>query len=928
MPKLFAVDSMAVLYRGYFAMIRNPLINSKGLNTSGIRTVLMQLLKILEEERPNYLAVASDSSEPTFRHKRFPGYKATREKMPDDLVAQLPYLPRLMTALGLPYLILPGYEADDIIGTLMRWCSERKIAGVMVTSDKDFMQLITDTIVMLNHHNERLGLEAVRARFGGTPTQVIEVLGLMGDASDNIPGVRGVGEKTAVKLIQEHGSIARVYENLNQVKGKLREKLEFGHESALLSRELVTIDTEVPIPATLEDLHVERVELRGNPEFLALLEELEFNTMLRRFGDSSVPKAQPKPAVPPDTPGQAPPASATVAQGGTPALAAPEIPETKREPMQIAIRLLETPTQCERFLQSLPSGTPCGLAFAHDGGHQVDLRLTYLAISGESGQTGVVDFRQPASRQPPAALHTWLANPEVPKVVHDLKQVTQILATAGITLEGVVGDVMIAAHLADPLEQRQDLDFLISRRLQLWRPEVVTEDGPQLSMLVDEEATTRQRLGADAVAICALHLRLTPQLEQTGVWPVYRALELPLAQTLARLEQTGVSVDVPRLNEISSEFEIRLNELRTQIHQLAGEGFNVNSVVELQHILYEKLRLHEQFRIKPKKIKIGLGLSTNEETLEKLAGHELPRTLLDYRSLYKLKHTYLDQLPTCVHSRSGRIHSSFNQTTTATGRLSSENPNLQNIPVRTVEGRRVRRAFVPSAPERVLLSADYSQIELRMVAHYSKDPTFLAAYRDGLDIHALTASAVFGVAENEVTREMRSVAKEINFGLIYRMGAERLALVTHTPKGEAKAFIERFFQKYATIHALQERFLDQARKQGFAQTLLGRRRYLPDINGEGLAKRMAEGAAVNTPIQGSAAEIIKLAMIRIEQQLRKQQLQSRMVLSVHDELVFDVLREEEPELRTLVQKTMESVIGLEVPLVVELGSGENWLDAH
>ena len=909
-------------------MIRNPLINSKGLNTSGIRTVLLQLLKILEEERPNYLAVASDSSEPTFRHKRFPGYKATREKMPDDLVAQLPYLPRLMTALGLPYLILPGYEADDIIGTLMRWCSERKIAGVMVTSDKDFMQLITDTIVMLNHHNERLGLEAVRARFGGTPTQVIEVLGLMGDASDNIPGVRGVGEKTAVKLIQEHGSIARVYENLNQVKGKLREKLEFGHESALLSRELVTINTEVPIPATLEDLHVERVELRGNPEFLALLEELEFNTMLRRFEDSSVPKAQPKPAVPSDTPGQAPPAPATVAQGGTPALAAPEIPETKREPMQIAIRLLETPTQCERFLQSLPSGTPCGLAFAHDGGHQVDLRLTYLAISGESGQTGVVDFRQPASRQPPAALHTWLANPEVPKVVHDLKQVTQILATAGITLEGVVGDVMIAAHLVDPLEQRQDLDFLISRRLQLWRPEVVTEDGPQLSMLVDEAATTRQRLGADAVAICALHLRLTPQLEQTGVWPVYRALELPLAQTLARLEQTGVSVDVPRLNEISSEFEIRLNELRTQIHQLAGERFNVNSVVELQHILYEKLRLHEQFRIKPKKIKIGLGLSTNEETLEKLAGHELPRTLLDYRSLYKLKHTYLDQLPTCVHSRSGRIHSSFNQTTTATGRLSSENPNLQNIPVRTVEGRRVRRAFVPSAPERVLLSADYSQIELRMVAHYSKDPTFLAAYRDGLDIHALTASAVFGVAENEVTREMRSVAKEINFGLIYRMGAERLALVTHTPKGEAKAFIERFFQKYATIHALQERFLDQARKQGFAQTLLGRRRYLPDINGEGLAKRMAEGAAVNTPIQGSAAEIIKLAMIRIEQKLRKQQLQSRMVLSVHDELVFDVLREEEPELRTLVQKTMESVIGLEVPLVVELGSGENWLDAH
>ncbi len=355
MPKLFAVDSMAVLYRGYFAMIRNPLINSKGLNTSGIRTVLMQLLKILEEERPNYLAVASDSSEPTFRHKRFPGYKATREKMPDDLVAQLPYLPRLMAALGLPYLILPGYEADDIIGTLMRWCSERKIAGVMVTSDKDFMQLITDTIVMLNHHNERLGLEAVRARFGGTPTQVIEVLGLMGDASDNIPGVRGVGEKTAVKLIQEHGSIARVYENLNQVKGKLREKLVFGHESALLSRELVTINTEVPIPATLEDLHVERVALCGNPEFLALLEELEFNTLLKRFGDLSVPKVQPKPSTLPETPEQAPPPPATCRRATRPT---PRTATTPNRPSLQRPASLATPsitTAMDQWMKTMPS---------------------------------------------------------------------------------------------------------------------------------------------------------------------------------------------------------------------------------------------------------------------------------------------------------------------------------------------------------------------------------------------------------------------------------------------------------------------------------------------------------------------------------------------------------------------------------------------
>jgi DNA polymerase-1 len=382
------------------------------------------------------------------------------------------------------------------------------------------------------------------------------------------------------------------------------------------------------------------------------------------------------------------------------------------------------------------------------------------------------------------------------------------------------------------------------------------------------------------------------------------------------------------LEKISLEFDGRLAELQQKLVDLAGEEFNPNSVIELQKILYEKLSLHERFKVKPKKIKLGNHMSTDEETLEKLAEDELPRTILAYRTINKLKNTYVDQLPNYVHSGSGRIHSTFQQTGTATGRLSSENPNLQNIPVRSTEGRRIRRAFIASDKEKILISADYSQIELRVVAHYSKDPTFMDAYRHNLDIHALTASAIFSVPENEVTREMRSRAKEVNFGLIYRMGPERLSIVTKTSKAEAKEFIERYFQKYSTIHSLQERFLEQARKEGFSETLFGRRRYLPEINTGGLLKRMAEGAAINTPIQGSAAEIIKMAMIAVDRRFQENHMQSRMILTVHDELIFDASREEEDELCEMVKDTMENVVGLEVPLLVEIGKGETWLDAH
>ena len=930
MSRLFAVDSMAVLYRGYFAMIRTPLINSKGLNTSGIRTFLMQLIKIIEDEKPDYLAVVTDSSEPTFRHKMYPEYKATREKMPEDLVAQLPYLPRLVESLNLPYLKLPGYEADDIVGTLMRLCKESEIEGVMVSSDKDFMQLITEKVLMLNHRNERIGIPGVIEKFGCTPQQVIEILGLMGDSSDNIPGVRGVGEKTAMKLIGEYGNIETIYENLDKINGKsLKEKLISGHSNALLSRKLATIDCHVPIPIELEKVHLRETDLYDNPKFFALLEELEFNTLLNRLLKKNKLKSSESAEVPAKK------------------LEVPELEEQEPEFVQngeselnildISCEIIETPEQLRKYLRGITVGDDLAIALNVKGDHQLDLKLEGLALCSNTERSIYLDFYKSGENQEEmfAEVKKMIESTANPKIFHGLKKALQLFAILGVELKGVCTDVKLASHMTDPLARRYDLDYLLGRKLNLCRKSLEAADTmqkeSQLSMFDEDEMGDQNeyiKYCENSSIILRLHRQLVAQMKQTGMEAAFQNIEIPLVGTLAKLEQSGIRFDVEVISKIALEFEERLTELRQKIMEMAGEEFNPNSVIELQNILFEKLKLHEHYKIKPKKIKLGNQMSTDEETLEKIAENELPRAILDYRTINKLKNTYVDQLPTYIHRTSGCIHSTFRQTGTATGRLSSENPNLQNIPVRSNEGRRIRRAFISSGKEKTLVSADYSQIELRIVAHYSKDPTFIDAYRNNLDIHALTASAIFKVPEKEVTREMRSRAKEVNFGLIYRMGAERLSIVTKTSKAEAKEFIERYFEKYSTIHALQERFLEQARKEGFTETMFGRRRYLPEINGKGLLKRMAEGAAINTPIQGSAAEIIKLAMIAVDKQICEKQMQSRMILTVHDELVFDTLKEELDELCKTIQQTMENVVGLEVPLLVEIGKGENWLEAH
>ena len=927
MPKLFAVDSMAVLYRGYFAMIRTPLINSKGLNTSGIRTFLMQLIKIIEEDNPDYLAVASDSMEPTFRHKTYPEYKATREKMPEDLVEQLPYLPKLVEALNLPYLILPGYEADDIVGTLMRLCRESEIDGVMVSSDKDYMQLITEKIVMLNHRNEHIGISEVEEKFGCLPEKVVEMLGLMGDSSDNIPGVRGVGEKTAVKLISEFGSIEGVYENLERVSSKsLKLKLEIDHENALLSKELATIDCHVPLSVKLEDFHLGQTDLYNNDELYDLLEELEFRTLMNRL----IKKR--KNVSMSDEFSHKDDENSKTYQDNNHNLSTSE-EETDSSFLEVEYFLIQTAEQFRRLISKFLNKKKLALALNLKGEHQLDLWLKGLAICADGEKAFYINLNHTESERTEINLElkTLLEYAEHSKIFYDFKKAVQYFSKLGIQIAGVESDILLAAHMTDPLVRRYDLDYLLGSRLNMkrkYRNSVHTSKQPQMNIFEESDEEDYISHCENAAIIYKLHEVLLAQLKLTGMEGAYRNIEIPLASTLAVLEMNGIKLDVEGLKKVSLDFEERLTELRNKIIELSGEKFNPNSVIELQNILYEKLRLHEKFNIKPKKIKLGNRMSTDEETLEKLSKDRLPRTILDYRTINKLKNTYIDQLPGYVNSGSGKIHSTFHQTGTATGRLSSENPNLQNIPVRTNEGRRVRRAFIPSVSENILISADYSQIELRVVAHYSKDPTFIDAYRRNLDIHSLTASTIFGIAEKDVTREMRDRAKEVNFGLIYRMGAERLSLVTKTSKSEAKEFIERYFEKYSTIHALQERFLEQARKEGFAETLFGRRRYLPDINTKGLLKRMAEGAAINTPIQGSAAEIIKLAMINVGILIREKKMQSRMVLTVHDELVFDAIKEEELELIDIIKNVMENVVGLEVPLLVEIGKGETWLDAH
>lgn len=904
MEKFFIIDTMAILYRSYFALIRNPMINSKGINVSGLFGLVRTLIKILETEQPDYLAVVSDSPDPTFRHVKFPEYKATREKMPEELVMQLPYIPRIVEALNLPYLILPGFEADDIAGTLVERAKGKNLETFMVTGDKDYMQLVSETAFMYSLKGDQValvGIPEVEAKFGCKPEGVIEVLALMGDASDNVPGVKGVGEKTATKLVAEYGTLENLYEHLADQKGKLKEKLETDRERAFLSRELVTIHTSVPLAVDFASLSSDTQVLVDNHALIDLMGELEFQSLRDKLLKTS-PQPEKGEAVRP-------------------------VEYTMLDSLEAIKKVI--PILADAPLLILDTETT-GLDYFQDS-------LVGLSFSISRGSAWYVPLNAPGliehTQEVLALFAPLLANPLLPKGGHNIKFDMHMLAGAGLELNGVACDTMIASHMSEPGERKHDLDSVALRMLGIQKIPTESLIGkgkdqttmdlvsiPEVSQYACEDADVTFRLAED----------FAPRLEHTSQKPVFDNLEMPLIPVLMRMEQNGIRFDKAGSEILSEELETRLKGLVEEIYDLAGErDFNINSVPDLQKILYQKLELHKKLNVRPKKIKTGLGMSTDEETLEKLSKEPLPKKLLDYRQLNKLKNTYLDQLKGFINPVTGKIHTSFRQAVAQTGRLASDHPNLQNIPVRSEEGRKVRALFLPSSENHILLSADYSQIELRVVADYSEDPTFMKAFQNGEDIHALTAEAIFDVPAQDISREMRSVAKEVNFGLIFKMGPDRLAQVTGTSRIEAKEFIERFFQKYSTIRDLQEELIAKARTEGYAQTTLGRRRYLGEINSSNaLAVRMAEGMAVNTPIQGTAAEIIKLAMIAIDARTRKENLAGRMVLTIHDELLFDVPLDELSHWTQLVTEEMEQAMQLKVPLKVDTGTGKNWLEAH
>ena len=892
---LILVDGMAIAYRAHFAFIKNPLINSKGENTSAIFGFANTLLKLFREYEPDYLAIASDTSAPTFRHEMHVEYKATREKMPDELGAQLPRIHQLAAAMRVPVLEREGFEADDLIGTLAVRAAEQGLEVTILTGDKDFMQLVRPGIRLLNPRRsadeyEPVGEEGVLDKFGVAPDKVIEVMGLMGDSSDNVPGVPGVGPKTATRLIQEHGSLEEVLARAAEFKQKkLRENLLEYADQARLSRELVTIDTHCPVELELEAMATSGFD---EPALAELFEELEFHRLLEQLG----------------------------LQGS----AAPEPVEVEYELVGEMRRVEELAGELRgrgafAFDLETTSLDPLrarivGIALAWEKG-----RAAYLPVGHAEGEN--LDLEQVLEHLGPL-----LKDPQIAKYGQNLKYDTAILTQHDQPTHGIAFDAMIADYLLDPGDRQHNLEAMARQHLQYQMQsieELIGKGKEQISFAEVDPNKACFYACEDADIAFRLVEVLEPGLAEREMELLFERVELPLIGVLRDMERAGVAVDVGFLEGFSGELEGKLAELKKRIHAEAGEEFNINSTQQLAQILFEKIGL------KPRR-KTKTGYSTDVNVLEELAAeHPLPGLLLDYRELAKLKSTYVDALPALVHPDTGRIHASFNQTVTATGRLSVSDPNLQNVPVRTPLGREIRKAFVPGREGAVILSADYSQIELRLLAHLSGDEQLGEAFRAGEDIHARTASLLFNLLPGFVTPELRAQAKTVNFGIIYGQTPFGLSRQLGIPLARAREFIDSYFAVYAQVKAFIDTTIEQARRDGYVTTLLGRRRYLPEIDSRNSRRReFAERTAVNSPIQGSQADMIKLAMISLHQKLQERGLDAAMILQVHDELVFEVGEKDLEEVEELVRAEMVGALELDVPVLVESGCGANWFEAH
>ncbi len=940
--RLFLLDAYALIFRGYYALIKNPRINSKGMDTSAIMGFMNSLLDVIRREKPDHLAVCFDKGGSKERSELFPDYKANRDVTPDAIQIAVPYIQSILKAMHIPVVVLEGWEADDIIGTLAKQAEKEDYKVFMVTPDKDFAQLVSENIFMyrparMGNGIEIWGIPEVQKRFGvERPEQVIDYLGMMGDTSDNIPGLPGVGDKTAKKFIEEFGSMENLIANAHTLKGMMKEKLLENAELGMLSKKLATIciDCEVTFNASDYELTMpdaEKVQL--------LFEELEFRRLKEQFlklfsseEETAASQIKGNPTAK---------AQAKLAGGGQFSLFG-EDPNTTTDTLH-DFSSRKTINDVPHLYQSIASGMAMNLFLENlmkqssvcfdtetTGLNPLTAELVGIAFSWEAGKGFYISFPEDKNETKKLIeqLRPFFEAQNIEKIGQNLKYDIKVLDKYKITVKGKCFDTMLAHYLINP-DMRHNMDVLAETYLN-YTPVSITElignkGKNQLNMrdISLEQQTAYAVEDADITFQLAQHFK--PELAEAKTEELFNTIEIPLLHVLADMELEGIQLDKSFLKSLSIDLDNDIKNLETRIYEEVGEEFNIASPKQLGEILFEKLKLVA----KPKKTKTGQ-YSTAEDVLSYLAkDHEIIKNVLEYRGLAKLKSTYVDALPNQVEEITGRVHTDYMQTVASTGRLSSNNPNLQNIPIRTERGSQVRKAFVPRNQDYLLLAADYSQIELRIIAALSEETTMIEAFKKGEDIHSSTASRVFNVPISEVTREQRSNAKTVNFGIIYGVSAFGLSNQTDLSRAESKELIDTYYKTYPKLRNYMSKLVDFARDHGYVQTVLGRRRYLKDINASNAIVRGAsERNAVNAPIQGSAADIIKIAMINIHKKLKEGNYKTKMLLQVHDELVFDVYKPELESMKTLIKSEMENAYILEVPLDVEIGIGENWLEAH
>ncbi|MBQ8443586.1 MAG: DNA polymerase I, partial [Bacteroides sp.] len=947
MDKLFLLDAYALIYRAYYALIKNPRINSKGFNTSAVLGFVNTLEDVLKKENPTHIGVAFDPSGPTFRHEAFEQYKAQREETPEAIRLSVPIIKDIIRAYRIPVLEVPGYEADDVIGTLATEAGKQGIQTYMMTPDKDYGQLVSENVFMYrpkygDKEFDVMGIEEVKAKFNiESPLQVIDMLGLMGDSSDNIPGCPGVGEKTAQKLIAQYGSIENLLSHSNELKGALKTKVETNKEMIEFSKFLATIKTDVPIELNLEEL---KREAPDEEALRQIFEELEFRTLIERVLGREKKTVQAEVTAPIKGDGQLslfgePAPTSSTQKGNLQGNLFAEFADegasdskfsnlTSLKELDFDYQLIDTEEKRKVLIQNIRTKKIFSLDTETTDIDPINAELVGMSFSYAENQAFYVPIpsNQAEALKIVNEFKEVLENEETLKVGQNIKYDILALSNYGIEVKGPMFDTMIAHYVMQP-ELRHNMDYLAEIYLHYRTIPIEDLIGPkgknQKNMRDLPPESVYPYACEDADITLKLKNVLEKELETCGASQLFYEIEMPLVPVLAYMEKNGVRIDTDALKETSQHFTIRMNQIEQEIYQLAGKEFNVSSPKQVGEILFDHLKIVE----KAKKTKTGQYV-TSEDTLEGLRGkHPIVGKILDYRGLKKLLSTYIDALPLLINPKTGRIHTSFNQTVTATGRLSSSNPNLQNIPIRNEDGKEIRKAFIPEEGCE-FFSADYSQIELRIMAHLSGDQNMIEAFREGDDIHAATAAKVYKIGIDEVTREQRSKAKTANFGIIYGISVFGLAERMNVSRSEAKELIDGYFQTYPQIKEYMDKSIERARENGYIETVFGRKRYLPDINSHNAVVRgYAERNAINAPIQGSAADIIKVAMIRIFQRFQAENIQSKMILQVHDELNFSVYKEEKEMVQRIVIEEMEKAYTMQVPLRADCGWGNNWLEA-